>query len=266
MIIFGTRMYGKKNVVKGWAQCPQCGKYGKNISYTGRKWGHVYFIPLVPDGPHMRVIMECKKCSQGAHVPEKDVPDILADMRRRVDSALAALIDGRTHISHDGEEIPCAAAVASSIEMLHCLSADDYIELIFAALQEKKLSFAHHISKGESLEFSGQLKEAAELYAKASECEPNDTFPLFQLGSVHMKTGEMGEARVVYEKALGLSEDRFPVLRALITVYESQNDHAKLSETYEECFQLVPELKSDKKVYRGYAKSCKKASRQPVPR
>ena len=87
-------MYGKKNVVRGWGQCESCGKYGMNTSYNGRKWGHLYFIPLIPSGPHMRVIKECTKCSNGLQFPETDVPNILNNLRQTSDDAMAATYFG----------------------------------------------------------------------------------------------------------------------------------------------------------------------------
>jgi len=51
MIIFGSRMYGKRNVAAGWGRCEACGHYGQLSNYNARKWGHIYYIPLIPSGP-----------------------------------------------------------------------------------------------------------------------------------------------------------------------------------------------------------------------
>ena len=71
---------------------------------------------------------------------------------------------------------------------------------------------------------------------------------------------------MLYEKALELSSDKFPVLQVLLTIYDSLKDHAKLSETYEQCFELVPELAKDKKVLKAYKKACGKAGKPPEVR
>jgi len=65
MIVFGSRMYFKKNVVKSFEECEHCGVYGKMISYKARKFGHIYFIPLIPMGKSSQVLRECKKCKRG---------------------------------------------------------------------------------------------------------------------------------------------------------------------------------------------------------
>ncbi len=59
MIIFGSKMYGVRNVVRGFDECEHCECYAQHKSYSGRKWGHVYFIPLFPMGGRVRVLREC---------------------------------------------------------------------------------------------------------------------------------------------------------------------------------------------------------------
>ena len=264
MIIYGSRMYGRKNVVNGWRYCDNCGKYGQATSYDGRKWGHLYFIPLIPEGPHTRVVMECKKCSHGTHIPQADVPTMLNDIHLSVDSASAALIAGDKDFDDDGTMTPCVPCLASAVELLYCLGEADYVHLVIATLQQEGLTYAYQLVNGASLAFQGNLQEAGESCRKAAECEPAEPLPLVYLGSVHLKQTDYEGARSVYEKALGLSQDRLPVLEGLLTVYESLKDHAKLAETYEECFQLMPGVTQDKKVVKAYKSACKKAGRQPV--
>ena len=264
MIIYGSRMYGRRNLVNGWGHCEYCGKYGRNTSYNGRKWGHLYFIPLIPEGPRVRVIKECKKCSHGTHIAERDVPAILGSLHESTEKALAALLAGEKEFDNNGTTTPSTACLAGAVEMLVCLQSDKHLRLILAALQEKELTHAHRLVQGELLEFEGKLDEAAEAYQLAADCEPDDVVPLLSVGSIHLKKNEYQKARLTYEKALALSEDRLPVLQVLLTIYESLKEHARLAETYEECFERVPELTDDKKIVSAYKKACKKAGRQPV--
>jgi len=78
-----------------------------------------------------------------------------------------------------------------------------------------------------------------------------------------MKKKDHQSAKDPYEKALTLSADKFPILKVLLTLYESTKDHSRLAEIYEECFDLVPELANDKKVFKAYKKACKKAGKEP---
>jgi len=263
MIIFGSRMYGRRDVVKGWGYCEHCGTYGKSTSYTGRKWGHLYFIPLIPAGPRVRVAKECKRCSHGMHIPETEVPALLNDTQQSSARALAALISGQETFDDEGTMRPCAAFLAGSIELLYCLCAEEYVSLILATLQERGLTHAYQLVNGESLEFQGKQEEAAASFRQAAESDPTDAHPLLSLGSIHLSRKDHEEAKSLYEKALGLSSDKFPVLQVLLAVYDSLKDHAKLAETYEQCFELMPELANDKKVLKAYKKACKKAGKPP---
>jgi tetratricopeptide (TPR) repeat protein len=257
-------MYGRRNVVKGWGFCGVCGDYGKNKSYEGRKWGHLYFIPLFPLASRVRVVMECGKCSNGIHIPEKELATKLGDIRKRCDSALAALIAGQKEFDDEGAATPCAASLAGAIEMLYSLRADDYVRLVLAALQEKQLDHAYHLVNGEVLEFQGKPEEAAASYRRAAECDPSDSYALMSLGATHLNKREHEKARLIYEKALELSKNRVPALQVLLAIYGVLKDYAKLVETYEECFRLVPELVKDKKAVKAYKKACKKVDKKPV--
>jgi tetratricopeptide (TPR) repeat protein len=264
MIVVGSRMYGRRNQVKGWGLCAHCGTYGKNTSYNGRKWGHLYFIPLIPEGPRVRVVKECKKCSHGVHMPEPEALALLNSLRQGTNRALAALIAGEKTFDDNGTAIPSAAYLAGAVEMLLCLQADEHLHLVTSALQVKGLNQVYHLVNGQSLEFQGKLDEAAEAYQQAAACEPQDPLPLMSLGDIRIRQKDYQSAQQFYEEALSLSEDRFPVLQVLLTIYKSTKNHPRLAETYEECFALVPELANDKAVFKAYKKSCIKAAKQPI--
>ena len=103
MIIYGSKMYGKSRVVETWGYCDSCGAYSKRQNYNARKWGHLYFIPLIPDGPRVRVLYECAKCSQGLHIPETEVPAMLSDLCQTRDNALNAILAGQKEFNKNGE-------------------------------------------------------------------------------------------------------------------------------------------------------------------
>jgi len=264
MIIYGSRMYGKRDVVEGFGYCDSCGVYGQRQSYSARKWGHLYFIPLIPSGPPVRVINECGKCSQGAHLPEKEVPNMLAGLCLSRDNALAALLEGKKEFNNDGEMAPCIPVLTNAIELLYCLHCEDHAPPVLEVLQQRGRTYAYHVVRGESQEFHGRRAEAAESYRLATQCEPSETYPLLLLGCIDLGNGDFEAAKRIYEKALGLSDNKLPVLEILLTVYEGLGDYEQLSGTYEECFRLAPELSRDKKTVKGYKKACKNAGRQPM--
>ncbi len=264
MIIYGSRMYGRRNTVKGWGDCANCGNYAKHTSYSGRKWGHLYFIPLIPEGPRVRVVKECKKCSHGMHFPEQDVPTILNDLRQNTKHALAALIAGDERFDNNGAMTPAVPWLVGSVDLLLCLQADDHLRLVLSALQAKHLTHAYHLVNGALQEFQGKLDEAAEAYRLAAGHAPADPLAFMAIGSIHMKKKDQQGARAAYEKALERSDDRVPVLQVLLRIYAAIKDYSLLADTYAECFTLVPELRHDKKVFKAYKKACKKSGKQPV--
>ena len=263
MIIYGSRMYGRRDVVKGWGSCESCGIYSLQSSYNGRKWGHLYFVPLFPLSSKVRVLKECSHCSHGMHIPEKDVADMIGNLRKRSDAALAALISGQQEFDSDGTVLSCAACLSDSVDFFHCLLADDYVRLVLAALQEKNLDYVYHLVNGESQQFHGKLDDAEASYRKAVACEPQDVLPLSCLGSIHLKKNDYDGARLIYEKTLELAQDKLPVHQVLLTVYNALDCHAELTKSYEACFSLLPELAQDKKFVKAYKKACKKAGKAP---
>ena len=87
MIIYGSRMYGRKNKIHSWGYCENCDRYIKQTSYRGRKWSHVNFIPIFPEGPHMYVIKECKKCNVGLHIKLTDLPEMIEKIEDDVENS-----------------------------------------------------------------------------------------------------------------------------------------------------------------------------------
>jgi len=263
IVVFGSRIYGRNNVVQGWGYCDHCDRYGKHISYNGRKWSHLYYIPLIPSGSRVRVIKECRKCSHGRQLPEKEVPRVLDDMYQSIEAALAALTAGQNEFQDDDAMKPCGPFLAGSVEFLCCLGAEEYVDHILNTLQENNLTHAYHLVHGELMEFQGKTMEAADAYQQAIQCEPNDPLPLTYLGALYFNQNEFVKAQELYEKALQISPDEFPILQALLGVYEATRNYLKLTETYERCFELVPELTQEKKFLKAYKKACKKAGKYP---
>ena len=266
MIVFGSRMYGRRDKVRGWGRCDHCGVYGRHLSYNGRKWGHLYFIPLIPAGPRVRVLKQCAKCQHGIHVPETEVPAMLSDMRRSVALALSALVAGRTEFKEEGslEPVPCAAFLAATVELLCCLGGGEDVEQLIATLRDENLTYAHHLVSGSFLELQADLDGAAAAYMQAAETAPQDPVPLTLLGDLCVGRKKPDDAQLLYEKALELDPNNLSIMQSLIEIYTAGKEHGKLAETYETCFKLMPDLAEDKKTLKAYKKACKKSGRSPV--
>lgn len=262
MVLYGSRMYGRGNKVRGWGICEHCGRYAENTSYDGKKWGHIYYIPLIPLGKKVRVIKECKKCSHGIHLPIDSVPKVLDSIQKITGKAVLALLKGENDFTHNGKQIEATPYLADSVEMLHCLEADAHLDNIITTLKEKGLNHPYLLIQGKSLEFMGNLPEAERHYTRAIQRKPRDVTSFLASGLVYIKMGEFQKAKTVYEKGLVFAEKKLPFYRNLLTVYEGLKEHSKLAATYEKCLELVPGLKNERKFMRGYKKACRKAGKK----
>ncbi|MCC7408674.1 MAG: hypothetical protein IT442_11430 [Phycisphaeraceae bacterium] len=63
LIIYGTRICGKKNVRYVRTICKNCGTSGTFESYEGRNWFTLYFLPIIP-GEIRHIRHECPSCKK----------------------------------------------------------------------------------------------------------------------------------------------------------------------------------------------------------
>lgn len=264
MIIYGSRVYGRKNTVKGFGVCSHCGRYCKHESYSGRKWGHLYFIPLIPDGPPSRFIQMCSSCDTGSSIPEDQIPALVADLRKKSELCFAAVFSGAKDFQADGRTYDCVQYLKSMLLDLQCLNDTEYVRIAIAALEQKGQTYAHNMLKAAMCEFNGDIAGAQQAIELAMKADPNDELPFFWLGNMSMYKGNFENAKLCLEKCLMMTDDKLSVLDSLMTVYENLKEWEKLVETYEAAFRLQPSTAGDKALYKGYAKACKKIKKEPA--
>ena len=180
MIIFGSRMYGKNDVLNGLGRCGECGYYGQLSNYNARKWGHVYYIPLIPSGPPVRVVKECPKCNRGLHITENEVEETMLEMRRAADAAIDAIVGGAIEFNRDGSGEPqsCLGAIFGNVDFLLCLGGREHVDSISLRLGEKQRGYEQQLVSAAVFEFDGDPKAAAGAYETASRLDDRDRFPL----------------------------------------------------------------------------------------
>ena len=261
-------MYGRKNLVRGWGHCDSCGEYSRRKNYTGRKWGHLYYLPLVPCSGRLRVTHECGKCGYGFHLPAREVPALLASLAQTADEAMNLLMAGEDTIDDDGTPTPCVESLIGDAELFHGLGASERVEWIVTTLRDRGLAYAHAMVHGKMLELEGDLDGAQSLYAKAVADHPDDERALRAMGSVSLLTGDYERALDALGKVFELSEDREDRLglrQIMIGLHEEMGDYDQAIEQYEQCFELSPKLAKDKKFKKAYNKACKKAQKLTSP-
>ena len=267
-IIYGSKVYGRKNLVRGWGHCDSCGEYSRRKNYTGRKWGHLYYIPLFPAGGRVRVTKECAKCGQGYHIPEANVSAVVADFCQCTERAIHALLAGQDTFDDEGTPTPCVPFLVNAAETFHVLASPDRVEWVLTSLQENNLTYAYHRVHGETIELMGDLSGAAVVYKQSLQEYPGDEQILRSLANASLLTGDHPEALNALERVLELSEDRDDRLnlrQLMIDVHEAMGNYDKAIEGYETCFELSPKLAKDKKFKKAYKKACKKANKAASP-
>ncbi len=264
MIIYGSRMYARKDKIHSWGYCEQCDKYIKQTSYRGRKWSHVNFIPIFPKGPHMYVIKECKKCGVGLHIALTDLPEMIEGIEDNVETAIGALNDGQEYFlvkDEDGEEVtqPCADTLIEAIEILYCTGSDEAVEELLTAIDKDNYRKVYYLVKGKFLEFQGKIDEAVILFEKAVQNYPDEENAYWLLAAALHNSGKLKEAREAYENLLEITSEKSDVMFILLDIYDELKEYLAMTETFERCFEEHPEYAKQQKFVKRYKKACKKA-------
>lgn len=262
MLIYGTRMYGKKNRIRSYGRCPHCGKLGNQESYDGRKWGHLYFIPLIPEGGKVRVLRECASCNTGSHIPLEDLPGIVAGIKKTVDHVVIAVGAKESEMTLDGESLPVAAVLSSHISDVYCLVGERETAQLLANLQAVQADEELLLAEAKIAETKGELKKAGAKFAELAGRTSHPTM-LFQAARFFFDQKRIPEATALAERVETMWVADLGVKQLLLDCYTAANEWSKLAHTYESCFLLSPELTKEKPVMKAYKKACKKAGREP---
>lgn len=68
VLVWGTRTYGQDDGFSRYDYCEHCGEHGRLKTYSTAKFGHLYFIPIVPLGKK-RVFDACPRCEMHKEAP-----------------------------------------------------------------------------------------------------------------------------------------------------------------------------------------------------
>ena len=218
MIIFGDRMYWKKDVVTGWSSCDHCGTQSKNSSYTARRWGHLYYIPLIPTGPVSRVVMECVRCSQGIQYPLKEVEGVKQALRSGCQVALDAILNRQEVQADSVYDDADVESLVSVVGLLHGLGESDYVEQLTTSLLEADKEYEFGLVDGASLEFQGKSQQAVSSYQRSAHLRPEVSAPLIALASISVYRKDLQSVRKYYDISLSLRDDRLSARYRLLTV------------------------------------------------
>ena len=264
MLIYGSRMYFKQNVVRSFGECEHCGRYGKHVSYRARKFGHLYFIPLIPMGSHSQVLRECKSCSMGAHIPTEKLEPMIDSLSDQFKSWIMELSEGKTEIEIEPGQPPTniGVLITGILDDLYCLHEIEDINSLTDVLDANDLEYERHLVMGRWFEIQGDLDQARLAFQAASDARPNEGPAVFQLGLVEILRGDAEGAEAAFNRYLHLHPDDHSPHLELLGLYEGQRDYPKLVSCLDTLFESLPALLEQKKIVKLYKKSLKKSGLQ----
>lgn len=265
MIIYGSRMYGVSNVVYSYANCENCGKFGKLKSYNGRKWGHLYFIPLIPNGGKVRVLSECPSCKSGSHLPLQQAEKLEGELEASYAQYIGALESGKRELEDEPGQRPVkvAALLESNLYLYLRLHGIDKTQAIVERVKSTGCKYELFMVEGTFASITGKPKQAVDFYKNAAEIEPENALPHYRQGIALLQVGDLDQALAVLQKVELMEPEDLTLKQKLIDIYNAKKDYKSVAFTYENCFLIVPELKDNKQIVKDYKKACKKAGTQP---
>lgn len=263
MIIYGSRMYGRKNEIRSHGRCAHCGKAGPLESYDGRKWGHLYFIPIIPEGGRVRVLRECGRCNTGAHIPIENVPALTASIQKTLDDVVVALGAQETEMTIDGQTLPVLSVLGGNISDVYCLVGDREVAQLLENLKAVHAEEALLLATAKVAELKNEVKTAEAKYGELIG-RTSDPIVLYHAARFFQDLGRIPQAIALAERVENQLPADLGVKQLLIDCYLATDQWAKLATTYESCFLLAPDLKQQKPLMKAYQKACKKSGRAPL--
>lgn len=264
MIIYGSRMYFKGNVVKSFGECEHCGAFGKLTSYQAKKFGHIYFIPLIPMGSKSQVLRECSRCNMGAHIPLKSLDPMVDSLSDQFKSWILEIQDGKSEIIPEGgdEPINVGFLIAGILEDLYCLKEIESVDTISSIFKSNNMHYENEVVMGRWHEIQGDLQQARMSFQAAHRTRPDEPAPLFQIGTLESRFGNVQGAEEAFEKYVAMCPNDISPYIELAGLYESQKNFGKLVQAYDMIYTLNPEVIPDKGMKKIYKKACKKSGTQ----
>ena len=262
MIIYGSKMYGVKNVVKGTGACQHCGAYGPHKSYDGRKWGHLYFIPLIPSGGPMRVMKECASCGMGNHLPIAKVGELYASIEKLMQPCILAASEG-AHVfeDEDGNETYTGPFLLDAIDLMYTAGYQGEIPELIGLLDNEVSRFEHGIASGAYQEIQGDTAGAITGYQNARDVAPDEPLPCMLLADFHGRAGRFEEQLEMLETAYELEPENPQLLLAQLGPLESLGRYQDVLAVMDRAEQMVPGLDRDKQYKKSRKKLEKKAAK-----
>jgi tetratricopeptide (TPR) repeat protein len=262
MIIYGTRMYFRGNVVKSFAVCDHCGRYSRMTSYQATKFGHIYFIPLLPLGSKNQVLRECKSCEMGSHIPVTNLEPVVDRVQQRFRSWIELVQEGQRELEDDGEKYNIGQLISGILDDLYCLKQIENADSILTILKSQDMDYEAELVQARWHLLVGNLDLAKASYYEAGKLRPEDGMAYYQAGKIEVIQGNVQGSEAAFEKYLAIHPNEISAYVELAGLYERNKDYPKLIKCYDVLYTLNSSLISNAGMKKLYKTACKKSGIQ----
>lgn len=161
VLVWGTRCYGQDDGYSRHDYCEHCGQHGRLKTYSTAKFGHLYFIPIIPLGKK-RVFDSCPRCEMQREAP-------LAAYNKGKESDLAEMYEV---LKGQGQ---APELVTKGIMMLLAYGQFDHFKAA-APVLEKEYSREHEVlgALAAIYDYLGDLESAERLYLQCLALEESN--------------------------------------------------------------------------------------------
>lgn len=263
MIIYGSRMYFKQDQVTSYGECEHCGAFSRMTSYKAQKFGHIYFIPLIPMSSKSQILRECKNCDMGMQIPLNDMEPRVASLTEKFKTWIVEIQSGnRTTTMEDGTEINLGLLISGIIEDMYCLKEIEGVDHIVKILVDNGMHYESNLVLAQWYEIKGDLKQSAASLKEAHQLEPEDSIVIFRIGRAEVKLQNVAGAEAAFQKYMQLEPEDVSAWIELATMYEGMKDYPNIVRTYDEIYSMNEQLVQEKAMKKVYKKACKKSGQQ----
>lgn len=262
MIIYGTRMYFRGNVVKSFAICDYCGRYSRMTSYQATKFGHIYFIPLLPLGSKSQILRECKSCETGSQIPLTTLEPIVDRLQQQFRAWIEQVQEGQSEIQIEEVKYNVGQLMTGIVDDLYCLKQIENVDAILTILKSQDMDFEAELVQGRWCQMTGNLDAAKASYYEAGKLKPELGYTFYQAGKIEVIQGNVQAAETAFEKYLAIHPNEISAFIELAGMYERNKDFPKLIKCYDVLYTLNPELIPNAGMKKLYKTACKKTGTQ----
>lgn len=217
-------------------------------------------------GGRKRILKLCSACNQMLVLDQPRSVLMIDEMYQQGLTAIDIAKSGATMLPAENgyPEEPIDRVMMGLIDMLIVLDGRDRAEELIKRMEDQHLSYLHEISMATYCHSNGPNGGAEGWYLRAIETADDPNFVIAMLARYYLSVGENQKAITGYEQVAAMNPtDPHPVLN-LIDLYTNQKSFDKAVEQWHRVFEIHPLFKADKKLWKMYLKSCKKAGAQPV--